>query len=80
MSRHLVDGPDEVADADFFVAAVELADGGEDVVDLGVVDDGHDGVVEFGPGMGAAVRVAVLMAAALDVFPKGEASNAERVE
>lgn len=74
------DVPDESADADFLVAAVELTDGGEDFVDLAVVDNGEDGVVKLGPRVGAAMGVSVFMAAALDILPEGEATHVERVE
>ena len=80
LSDHLLYVPDEGADADFFVALVELADGGEDVFDFFVGDNGHNGVVEFGPGVGATMRLAVLVSASLDVFPVGEAAHIERVE
>ena len=79
-SDHLLDVPDEGADADFLVALVEFADGLEELVDAVVGDDGEDGVVEFGPGVSAAMGVAVLVAAALDVLPEGEAADAEGVE
>ena len=72
--------PYESPDADLFVALVEFADGEEELVDLVVGDDGHDGIVEFGPGVGAAVWVADLVAASLDVLPEGEAADAEGVE
>ena len=58
-SDHLLDVPDEGADADLLVAAVELADRRQDGFDAAVVDDGDDGVVHLGPGVGAAVGVAV---------------------
>ena len=80
LSHHLFDIPDEGADAYLLITFVEFADGGEKLVDLVVGDDGHDGVVEFGPCVGAAVRVADLMATALDVLPEGEASDAEGIE
>ena len=79
-SDHLVDGPDEGSDADLLVALVEFADSEEKVVDLVVGEDGEDGVVELGPSVGAAVGVADLVAAALDVLPEGEAPDAEGVE
>ena len=72
--------PDEGADADFLVPLVEFADGEEDFFDLVVVDYGHDGIVHFGPGVGTAVGVAVDVATALYVFPKGEAADVEGVE
>ena len=77
---HLFDVPDEGSDTDLFISLVEFADGEEELVDLVVGDDGEDGVVEFGPGVGATVWIADLMAAALDVFPLGEAPDAEGVE
>ena len=76
----MFDIPYECPDSDLFIALVEFADGEEELVDLVVGDDGHDGVVEFGPGVGASVRVADLVAAALDVLPEGEAADAEGVE
>ena len=77
---HLVDGPDEGPDTDLFVALVEFADGEEEVLDFVVLDYGHDGVVEFGPGVGAAVRVSDFMTTALHVLPEGESADAEGVE
>ena len=79
-SDHLFDVPYEGADSYFLVAFVEFADGKEDGFYFFVVDDGEYGVVHFGPGVGAAVGVAVDMAAALHVFPEGEASYVEGVE
>ena len=55
-------------------------DGGEDVFYFVVGDDGEDGVVEFRPGVGAAVGVAVFMSATLNIFPEGETTHFERVE
>ena len=80
VSDHLLYVPDEGSDADFFVAFVEFADGGEDVVNFFVGYDGEDGVVEFGPGVCAAMGVAVPVAASLYVFDHCEATHLERVE
>ena len=77
---HLLDIPNEGADTYLFVAFVQFADGKEEGFDLVVVDDGHDGVVHFGPGVGAPVWVAVGMAASLHIFPKGEATDFKHVE
>lgn len=76
----MLDVPDECAHAYLFVAFVQFADGKEEGFDLVVVDDGHDGVVHFGPGVGAPVWVAVGMAASLHIFPKGEATDFKHVE
>ncbi len=77
---HLLNIPDEGADAYLFVAFVQLADGEEEVLHLAVVDDGEDGVIHFGPGVGAAVRFAVDVAAPLHILPEGEAADGEDVE
>ena len=77
---HLFDVPDEGPDADLFVAFVEFAHGEEQVFHLVVVDHGHDGVVHFGPSVGAAVRVAVEVAASLHILPEGESADGEYVE
>ena len=79
-SDHLFDIPDKGADADFLVALVKFAHGGEEAFYFVVLDDGHDGVVHFGPGVGATVRVAVDVAASLHILPEGEAADAEFVE
>ena len=79
-SDHLLNVPNEGADADFLVALVEFADGLEELVDAVVGDDGEDGVVHLWPCVGAPVGVAVHVAAALYVFPLGEAADAEGVE
>ena len=76
----MLDIPDECPDTDFLIALVEFADGQEEVLDLVVLDHGHDGVVEFGPGVGAAVGITDLMATALHILPEGEAADAEGVE
>ena len=72
--------PDECAYAYLLVALVEFADGQEQFVDHLVWNDGKDSVVHLGPGVGAAVRVADVVAAPLHVLPEGEAAYAERVE
>lgn len=77
---HLFDIPDEGSDADLLITLVEFADGEEEFIDLVVGDDGHDGVVEFGPGVGTPVRIADLMTTALHIFPKGETTDAKGVE
>ena len=79
-SDHLLDVPDEGADAHLFVTLVEFADGEEQFVDFVVGDDGDDGVVHLGPGVGAAMGVAVDVAAALYVLPLAETADAEGVE
>ena len=79
-SDHLFDIPDKGADTYFLVAFVQFADSGEDVVDFGVVDDGHDGVVHFWPGVCAAVGVAIDIPTPLDILPEGEASYLKRVK
>ena len=80
MSDHLFDVPNESADAYLFIALVEFADGEEEVFDFVVGNDGEDGVVELGPGVGAAVRVADLVATALDILPESESADAKGVE
>ena len=55
---HLLDVPDEGADADGFVAVVEFADGGEELVDAVVFDDDHDGGVHLRPGVGMPMQMA----------------------
>ena len=77
---HLLDVPDEGADADGFVAVVEFADGGEEFVDAVVFDDDHDGGVHLGPGVGAAAGFACAGAAALDLLEEGETGYLEFVE
>ena len=76
----MFDVPDEGADAYFLVALVEFADGEQELVDTVVGDDGEEGVVHLGPGVGAAVGVAGGVATALYVFPEGEATDAKGVE
>ena len=76
----MFDVPDKGADAYFLVAFVEFADGEEDFFYLVVVDYGHDGVVHLGPGVGAAMGVAVDVAASLNVLPEGESTDGEHVE
>lgn len=77
---HLLDIPYEGADTYLFVAFVQLADGEEEVLHLTVVDNGEDGVVHFGPGVGAAMGVAVDVAASLNILPEGESPDGEHVE
>ena len=77
---HLLDIPYEGADTYLFVAFVQFADGEEEVIHLAVVDNGEDGVVELGPGVGSAVGISVVVATALHVLPEGESTDAEGVE
>ena len=77
---HLLDIPDEGADTYLFVAFVQFADGEEEVLHLAVVDNGEDGVVHLGPGVSAAMGVAVDVAASLNILPEGESTDGEHVE
>lgn len=80
MLYHLVDGPNKGANTHFGVAFVETSDVEEKFLDLLVGDDGHDGVVHLGPGVGASMWVAVVVTATLDVLPEGESADAQFVE
>lgn len=77
---HLFNIPNKCSNADFLVAFVEFAHGQEQVFHLAVVDNGEDGVVHLGPGVGAAMGVAVDVAASLNVLPEGESTDGEHVE
>lgn len=80
MLDHLLDGPDEGFHTDFLVSEVELADGGQQGLHFRVVHHTENGIVEFGPGVGAATGFAVHGAPPLHVLPEGEAADFEFVE
>ena len=73
------DGPDEGADADFFVAEVEFLDGLEECGHLLVFDDGDDARVHLGPSVCTATGFTAVGATALHLLEEGEAVNAQHV-
>lgn len=64
----------------FFVAFVQFAHGEKEGFNFVVSYHGEDGVVQFGPCVGATVWVAIFIASALNVLPKGEASDGQDIK
>lgn len=72
--------PHERPNADVGVTFVEFFHQGEDWLYFVIFNNGNDGGVHFGPCVSASVRVAVLAATSLHVFPKSEPAGSAGVK